>query len=236
MNNELLLKAISEAEQRDAIEMISEKCKYPYEVSNQFKQKISQLIQKQRKPYFYLINTVGKRIACMIIALFVVMTTTVMSVEALRVPVIRFIIETFEKFTSIDFGSDSETIVPETIETKYEPEYIPAGYNFVNENSSDMLVKIIYQNEAEDQIIFKQTTLSNVSMNIDTEGTVTENIVINNYTAIYYSNKGINSIIWSDENYSYNVHGKIDKKELLKMADSTKIEKQENITKKIVPQ
>ncbi len=52
MNNELLLKAISEAEHRDAIEMISEKCKYPYEVSNQFKQKILQLIQKHRKPIF----------------------------------------------------------------------------------------------------------------------------------------------------------------------------------------
>ncbi len=81
--------------------------------------------------------------ACIIIALFVIMTTTVMSVEALRVPVIRFIIETFEKFTSINFDLDSETIIPATIETKYEPEYITAGYNLFNKNSSDIMPRMI---------------------------------------------------------------------------------------------
>lgn len=69
--------------------------------SDAFEKKMKKLISMQKKSYYYMINTVGKRVAIILLTLFISLTATTFSVKALRESVIEFIIETFEKFTKI---------------------------------------------------------------------------------------------------------------------------------------
>ena len=69
--------------------------------TSEFEEKMRKLIIYQKNPFFTFINTTGKRVACIIVAVIVIATTTVFSVEALRKPFINFIIETYEKYSTI---------------------------------------------------------------------------------------------------------------------------------------
>lgn len=57
----------------------------------------------------------------------------------------------------------------------------------------------------------------------NTENIEYENLLVNNYSAIYFSNKGTNTIIVSGETYIFTVDGTVEKEELLKIAESIKI-------------
>jgi len=46
--------------------------------------KMNKLIGRQRKPYYQMINTASKRVACIFIVIFIAAFTTIMSVSALR--------------------------------------------------------------------------------------------------------------------------------------------------------
>ncbi len=76
--------------------------------SKKFETNMQKLISRQRKPYFYLINTASKRAAVIITVIFIALTTTVFSVEALRKPVVEFFVTVFEKFSTVVFGSGEE--------------------------------------------------------------------------------------------------------------------------------
>ena len=74
--------------------------------SFQFKEKMARLVKSQKKPYYYMINTAAKRVACIIIAFVAVLTTLTFSVKALREPVVEFFLKTYRRF-SIIFLSNS---------------------------------------------------------------------------------------------------------------------------------
>ena len=78
--------------------------------SEKFNKKMEKLIKSQRKSYYILINTVGKRVAILFVAIITLFTAS-MSVKAIREPVINFIIEVYESFTKYFFeGETAEKI------------------------------------------------------------------------------------------------------------------------------
>lgn len=96
--------------------------------SETFETNMQNLIDKQQKPYFYLINTVGKRVAIIVVVLFSALITTVFSVEALRKPVVEFFVTIFEQFSTVIFGTGTEQ---DTNEISSDDFYIPA-FTFSN--------------------------------------------------------------------------------------------------------
>lgn len=81
------------------------------EFSAAFEQKMEKLIKREKKPYFYLINTAAKRVACIIAALIIAVAGTVLSVDALREGVKNFIVEVYEKFSSVTLLLKREQIL-----------------------------------------------------------------------------------------------------------------------------
>lgn len=59
---------------------------------------MNKLIHRQNKSYYKFINTAAKRVACVIAAIGITASVTVMSVDALRNAFFYFLMETFEKF------------------------------------------------------------------------------------------------------------------------------------------
>ena len=216
-----LREASIKSQRRDFDVIQSEFCE-PYIFSDDFNRKIEKLFRFSKKPYFKLVNTVGKRIAMIILTFITALTVTTFSVKAFREPFINFTISVYEKFTSIIFQADDiPDDFPIEIEETFFPEKLPDGYTLVETNNYRVMVKTIYSNGSDD-IIFEQHILSPTHFTIDTEDVEIENLIIDDIEVLFYSNKGINNIIWADGLYGYTAFGTVGKNELLHLINLMK--------------
>ena len=153
-----------------------------HEFSENFKKRMKKLIRSQKKPYYFMINTVGKRVASFIIALVLAFTTTVLSVKSLRESAWNFIVEVYEKWSILRIvdennNSTGDDEVPQLVVSM--PTYIPEGYMLIFENSDNISGMYKYKNPSGNTILYKQYwTDSGLQMMIDTERVETENIKI----------------------------------------------------------
>jgi hypothetical protein len=197
-----------------------------HEFSENFKKRMKKLIRSQKKPYYFMINTVGKRVASFIIALVLAFTTTVLSVKSLRESVWNFIVEVYEKWSILRFvdeggSSTGADGVPQLVVSM--PTYVPEGYVLIFEDSNNISGVYKYKNSSGNTILYKQyCTDSGLQMIFNTEEVETENIKIGTIDGIYFENKGCRNIIWRNEKYLFSVSSKISKDELLKIAESIK--------------
>lgn len=194
-------------------------------IPDELEAKMQKLIARERKFYYYWLNTVGKRVAAIILVILLSFTTITFSVRALREPVIRFIVETFEKFSNVVFVNDKseeDLIVDFTFE-KIMPTYIPKEYKLDSDFEFDNAYQAMYVNNSNSTIIYSQYINDDSISQANTENVVYENITINNADAIFYSNKGTNTVMVSGERYIFTVEGTIEKEELLKIVESIKI-------------
>ena len=190
--------------------------------SDAFEKKMQKLIRAQKKSYYYLINTVGKRAAIIVLAIVISLTATTFGVKAIRESVIKFITETFEKFTAVSV-EDEEPVVQNDI-VKAVPQYIPEGYTLESEIDSGIFYRIVYSNIDNSYIDYAQKINFGTIYNVDTEDIEYEKLNIKNFEGIKYVKRGINTVIFADETYVYTVQGKISFEEVIKMAESIKIE------------
>ena len=189
--------------------------------SKTFENKMEKLIRAQKKSYFYLINTVGKRAAVIILAIMISLTATTFGVKAIRESVIKFITETFEKFTAVSVENEEADTQDDIVKTA--PQYIPEGYTLEYEMETGGVYKIIYRNMDNVSINYIQKINFGTIYNIDTEDIKYEKININSFEGIKYVKNGINTVVFADGTYMYTVYGKISFDELIKMAESIKI-------------
>lgn len=100
--------------------------------SETFETKMKKLLSLQKKSYYKLINTVGKRVVIIILTLIISLTVATFSVKALREAVIEFITETFEKYTKVS------TVISESPQNdfvKTAPKYVPMDMLFIKNKS-----------------------------------------------------------------------------------------------------
>ena len=193
--------------------------------SHTFEKKMDKLIKRRKKSYYALINTSSKRVAAIALTVLVAFFGTVFSVKSLREPFINFIMEVYEKFSVVRFhnGTIDTTGDLTKIEKFYTPKYIPKGYTLDSELKSVHVCKYIYHNDEGKVMQYNQGIFSaSTTIAIDTEGTTTQNVQINGYTGIFFSNKGYNNIIWNDGFYIFDISVPVEigKEELLKIGES----------------
>lgn len=189
--------------------------------SAEFEQKMRKLINREKKPYYYLINTVGKRVACIILAALITLTSVTFGVKAIREAVIDFFVETFEKFSIVGFKDEDIPENNKIIETYYAPTYIPEGYELVLDEKLSMYRIMEFISETG-KINFEQKLINSNDIYVDTENVESEEITILQHKALYL-NKGEKVLIcWNDNYYSYIVRSEsgLPKEEILKVAES----------------
>ena len=194
--------------------------------TKEFEEKMEKLIERERKFYFYWINTASKRVAIVILAIIISLTSITFSVKAIREPVIRFVVETFQKFSNVIFTNDKseDNILLDdnfTLEI-VKPNYIPDGYILESEYNDIMGYQAMYVNN-DSSIMYMQLVNDESVVQANTENVTYENIIINGLDAISYYNKGVNTIILSTNKYVYTVEGSISKDILIKIAESINI-------------
>ncbi len=190
--------------------------------SDTFEKKMKKLIMAQKKSYYYLINTVGKRVAIIVLAIIISFTATTFGVKGIREAVIEFITETFERFTRITVQNE-EPDIPQEILIKNAPQYIPEGYTLESEMDLGGIYQINYNNKENNPIVFGQEIYYKNIFRINTENVDYEKILINSFEGVFYNKKGINTVIFADETYLYKIYGQVSKEEIIKIAESIKI-------------
>ena len=188
--------------------------------SDKFFKRSAKLIKRQKKPYYPLICTSARGVACIIAAFFVISFTTVMSVEALRKPFFEFITRIFTNHSSITVDSGSDSSVPNTIEHKYEITVDLSDYRIVYSYSNSAEIYNEYAN-GKTVISFAQSIIGDFNKNYNTENAVIENIYINGYDATaFLDNRGYYTLIWNNGEYVFELSSNIGKDELISIAKS----------------
>lgn len=186
--------------------------------SPKFERKMYKLVKRRNKPYYNLINTLGKRIACIAVIIFVASSVTVLSVKALREAVANFFIDIYEKFSTVQSVDDTD--VPVTIEEVYGITSGLDNFKIVYEESGTTWRGITYVND--NQVVnYSQYTLEGYKMNINTEETETFTVDINGIEAIcYFDNNDYWNVIWNNGTYIIKISTNISKDALIDMAES----------------
>ena len=195
----------------------------PVTFSPRFERKMARLLRAQQKAYYPLVNTSFKKAVLAMVLTIILMITTVFSVSALRGSVIRFFVEVYAKFSQVFFHLPQEDEhFPATLEVYYAPTWLPDGYQEDEDNLVDAIIfcERIYLDEGENEIRFKQYTITSSALRIDTEGVDTESVIINGSAGLCFSNKSIQYLTWNDGQYGFSTSGPISKADLIRLAES----------------
>ena len=73
----------------------------------------------------------------------------------------------------------------------------------------------------ENYFVFSMDDI-NSKMGIDTENASVKKMTVNGREAFYSSNDNVNILVWHDEESSYTLSGKIEEKEIFRIAENIK--------------
>ena len=165
----------------------------------------------ERKARLKRIGQATVKAAVILFVVLGVMTTTVMSVDALRIPVINFFIEYNDRYSSISIDQipDTEGLNSHDVEATLES-IVPANYDLLfSEIALDGTGVIIYQ-EKTGPVISLDIYLSNGEMSFDTENAVQKEVVLLSFNALLIEKDGYR-FIWTnpekDLTYSFFADG-----------------------------
>jgi len=188
--------------------------------SSKFERSMKKLIHQSKKELSAnRPRAFNKRFIAALVAIIIIISTA-MSVSAIRQRVIEFVSEVYQKYTQVFFSESQSSSVESKIFTAYMPRYIPKGFELVNQDTN-ATVLLDYE-KGNDYISYEQGWIDEISMQINTEGVKLEELKFNNLPAKYYSNKGVQNLIWYDNHYMYMVSSTLDRETVFKIAESVK--------------
>lgn len=166
-----------------------------------------------------------RKAAIFLLILLGAFSVTTLSVEAIRVRLFEYIIETQEKFTRI-YRTDDHSMLsdPELdINDYYYPTIVPKGYTFKSYNKEADILSMYYSN-GTDEIIFVQFETAG-DWNFDTEDAEIIEVPINDYPG-YLILKGERSMLfWHNDRNEFLIRGLISADDILRIAESMKEKK-----------
>lgn len=166
-------------------------------------------------------------VAVALLVLVIIFATMILTVQALRIQVLNFLISIEPNFTSLQLNvnsgdQDNGQWIVNWINT-YVPMYIPEGYEVSSISYSDSARKIMYtKQEDNSSIIYIQYGSKNCVF-IDTENSLfVEKVRINGQDGILSVKDSITSVVWTADAYLFIIQGQVSKDEAVKMAESVK--------------
>lgn len=195
--------------------------------SEKFEKQMKKLIHRREKPYYVLINTAVKRVAVIILAAVITTVSATIGIAAVYQPFADFIMEIFDDHTLFrpNHNNQTSSVDPLAEWKVYTLSYIPEGFEVENEYEDWSEVYVKYSNSSGEFFAVKQLWYDDSTrIDIDTEGTVVEDISILGVNGIYYENKGEKIICFTYNSVFVILNGNIDKNELVNIAISLNLE------------
>jgi len=188
-----------------------------YTPSPRFERRMKRLFLHQQKPYYPYTNRAWKRVVLAMVLVLLLFAAS-MSVSAIREPIIRFVVEVYERFSSLFFqnAEDSDEWVT------YRPTSLPKEFLFKSEELLAGITIQHYQNSVGAEIRLKQYQWSKVELQINTEGVARDDVEVNGNQGVFYHNAGVSNLIWSEGEYTFWLEANLTKSDLLGIAISVK--------------
>ena len=222
------LTALNECFDEDCLKVSS--TSYPeYELSKEFQQRMNKLIRQQRKVYYPVIKTTGRRIAAAIIAAVMMGSVTAVAYGPAREAIKDFfmkhfgthdVVETNYVIENIDINSSYYTKI--RIEEEYEIA-VPDGFELEEYYNDDCSINCRYSN-GKDFIDFEQIPAGIYSESIDNERSKSYNYTDDegNKYLVYEWNKS-KLFIWNNGEYVFEISSNLDKNDIVDLCKSTKL-------------
>ncbi|MCB8818102.1 DUF4367 domain-containing protein [Desulfosporosinus shakirovi] len=176
----------------------------------------------RRRRMFKALN----KIAVAMLAVIVILFTTVVTVQAVRVRALNFLMDIQPKYTSFqlkesDSGSDNGgSVVGWT--NAYVPTYIPDGYKVSNSSNGKLLKKIEFKNQQGSLITYTELSEGS-SPALDTENASDfETVSINGHKGTLAVKNSLVTIIWEMNNGMFMIRAQTSKDTAMKMAEGVK--------------
>ncbi len=171
------------------------------------------LFNKMRDNRYHMFTT--KTIKVMLVAAVL----CALLLTAFVIPSSReYIIDNFEIFSRYKITENNKNSVNDEIIVGY----IPEGFELVNKQVSSKIIIYNYV-DSKGQIINIIKSSSSIEVDFDTENIKFEDAVINDKKYTYYldlNNSGY--IVWTENDYVYQIHSSISKDKLFKIAETVK--------------
>lgn len=194
---------------------------FPKELDNWFDEYTADIAKKEKINKFKIkINSIAKKIAIFFIVLVLGAFITTMSVEAYRIRFFNIITEVKEEYTQIDIEDSKDNNM--LGESYYYPGYIPEGYKQSDIKTNEKLSLIYFENKKGEFIEFLQTELD-PNFQVDTENADTEEISVNHSKGLLVIKDDIKTLLWFTESNTFYITGKLNKKEIILMAENIEI-------------
>lgn len=215
--DDMLKKAVIKADIYE-IETLPSDNEIEHEFSNEFERKMKKLIcqSKTRSPVGAIAFLRRHMVA--FVAAIIILFASAMSVSAVRAAVFEFITEVYEKFTHIFFNESRSSSDSAGEFIVRRPSFIPEGFELVSEKTAGPVL-LVYE-KGSDYISYSQQRVEDVSMDINTEGAELEELEFKGLPAKYYSNQGVQNLLWYDDEYLYMVSSTLDRDAVFRIAES----------------
>jgi len=130
----------------------------------------------------------------------------------------------YEKYIVVMFVPEDETLTaPKSILELREPSYIPPGFEQTSDLNSEVSFRIRFTNAEDMSFIFRQDILDPVQHDLDIESAEGKVLFeMHGTTAMYQFREGNLVMLWTDNEYSYMIDGRIEYEQALLMAQSVK--------------
>lgn len=188
--------------------------------SKRFERKMARLIRQQKSFYFPMIRTPIRRTVTIMVTVIIILSTTVISVSALREAFIRFMTEIFDTHTEVQAIQDDTA--PESLEDIYVITNIPDGFEIVFQNDNIEGIPYLFTEYRNGQecIIFSQYIKSRYDVNVNTEGYEMVRIDINGNEGFIVDMVDDYYIAWDNGDYIFEIDSNVGKDILIDMAKS----------------
>lgn len=220
----LLKAAISDAlkDEMDALpsnKELNEKFQMSEDLDKRIKKLIFEHKIKFKIRYFVKSN---RKIAACFMVIIILSSATLLSVEATRNVILNTFVNQFGKYTQIQFHDSSAGGQQMDI---FRPAYLPEGYNKVSEDLYGNSALLVYSNESDTEIVFKQRKAEEGTALVDNENTNYTEVDISGNTAYLFKavkDDNYNVLLWKSHDVVFELTSKVNSDELIRMGKSLK--------------
>jgi hypothetical protein len=159
----------------------------------------------------------SKRVAVFLLAVIIVLSITVFSVEAWRIKALNFIIEMNKSHSQINFGENNAKGNSYAV-NGINLGYIPEGFMLEKKDANNDMGSLVFKGEKY-YFIFSMSDIAN-TLAIDTESASIKKTNINGQDALFSSNNNVNILVWHDEELSFSLSGTIEENEMVRIAEN----------------
>lgn len=188
---------------------------------------------KKQKRRNYLIR-ISRIAAVFIISMIIISTILLSSVDALKKAFWNLFVEEKTNHSTItidknEYSKESIQILlnDERLKDCYIPSYVPDNFVIEKVMNTEKSILMLFADPDSNFLSFEQSKDIDYVYMVDTEGAHTETISVQGQEGMLIIKNNLTSVLWQNNEgvFNVNVHGQLDREEILKFCESLYLKK-----------